>query len=126
GFGIDPLSILVPFLVFAIAISHGVQNVGTITQEIGKGADAATAARISFSRLLIPGAAALLADALAFLTIAIINIQMIRELAVSASLGMLIIILTHLVVLPLTLSYLPLGDRYRARVGHQVDRFDAV
>ena len=126
GFGIDPLSILVPFLVFAIAISHGVQNVGTITQEIGKGADAATAARISFSRLLIPGAAALLADALAFLTIAIINIQMIRELAVFASLGMVIIILTHLVVLPLALSYLPLGDEYRERVGGQVRRFDAV
>lgn len=126
GYGIDPLSILVPFLVFAIAISHGVQNVGTITQEIGKGADAFTAARISFERLLIPGASALGADALAFVTIAIIQIQMIQELAVSISIGMLIIIITHLWVLPVALSYLPLGDKYRARVSGQVGRFDPV
>lgn len=126
GYGIDPLSILVPFLVFAIAISHGVQNVGTITQEIGKGADAYTAARISFERLLIPGASALVTDALAFVTIAIIQIQMIQELAVSASVGMLIIIITHLWVLPVVLSFLPLGDKYRARVSGQVDRFDRV
>lgn len=126
GYGIDPLSILVPFLVFAIAISHGVQNVGTITQEVGKGADMSTAARISFERLLIPGASALVTDALAFVTIAIIQIQMIQELAVSASVGMLIIIITHLWVLPVALSFLPLGDKYRAKVSGQVDRFDKV
>ncbi|HYC03607.1 MAG TPA: MMPL family transporter [Azospirillaceae bacterium] len=126
GYGMDPLSILVPFLVFAIAISHGVQNVGTITQEIGKGADIHTAARISFERLFIPGVSALITDALAFLTIMIINIQMIQELAVSSSLGMMIIILTHLVILPLALSYLPLGDRYRKSVSGQVGRFDPI
>ena len=30
GFGMDPMSILVPFLVFAIAVSHGVQMVSSI------------------------------------------------------------------------------------------------
>ncbi|MGY0627656.1 MAG: MMPL family transporter, partial [Paraglaciecola chathamensis] len=33
GYGIDPYSMLVPFLVFAIAVSHGVQIVNTITLE---------------------------------------------------------------------------------------------
>ncbi|MDE1147325.1 MAG: MMPL family transporter [Azospirillaceae bacterium] len=126
GLAMDPMSILVPFLVFAIAISHGVQNVGTITQEIGKGADAFSAARISFQRLLVPGASALVADAIAFLTIRIVKIQMIQDLALSASVGMVIIVLTHLIILPITLSFLPLGDNYRRRVAHQVDRFDAV
>ncbi|ACJ00801.1 efflux RND transporter permease subunit [Rhodospirillum centenum] len=126
GFGIDPLSILVPFLVFAIAVSHGVQNIGTISQEMGRGADAYTAARISFERLLIPGSSALVTDALGFLTIAIIQIRMIQELAVSASVGMVIIILTHLFILPVLLSYLPLDERYRARVAGQVDRFDPL
>ena len=126
GFGIDPLSILVPFLVFAIAISHGVQNVGTISQEMGRGADAYTAARISFERLLVPGSSALVTDAIGFMTIAIIQIRMIQELAVSASIGMVIVILTHLVILPLVLSYLPLGESYRRRVAGQVGRFDPV
>ena len=34
GFGIDPLSILVPFLVFAIGVSHGVQMIGAIGAEV--------------------------------------------------------------------------------------------
>ncbi len=126
GFGIDPLSILVPFLVFAIAISHGVQNVGTISQEMGRGADAYTAARISFERLLVPGSSALVTDAIGFMTIAIIQIRMIQELAVAAALGMVIVILTHLLILPLILSYLPLGEKYRRRVSGQVGRFDPV
>ncbi|MEC4594657.1 MULTISPECIES: efflux RND transporter permease subunit [Nitrospirillum] len=126
GLAMDPMSILVPFLVFAIAISHGVQNVGTITQEIGKGADAFSAARISFQRLLVPGASALVADAIAFLTIRIVKIQMIQELALSASVGMVIIVITHLMILPVALSFLTLGDSYRRRVSGQVDRFDAV
>lgn len=126
GFGIDPLSILVPFLVFAIAISHGVQNVGTMAQEIGKGASAYTAARTSFSRLMVPGSSALITDAIGFLTIAIIQIKMIQELAIAASLGMAIIILTHLIILPVVFSYLPLGDNYRRRVEGSVDRFDKV
>jgi len=126
GFGIDPLSILVPFLVFAIAISHGVQNVGTMTQEIGRGADGYTAARTSFARLMVPGSSALVTDAIGFLTIAIIQIRMIQELAIAASLGMTIIILTHLIILPVVFSYLQLGDRYRRRVAGQVGRFDRI
>ncbi|MBB6249814.1 efflux RND transporter permease subunit [Nitrospirillum iridis] len=126
GLAMDPMSILVPFLVFAIAISHGVQNVGTMTQEIGKGADAFSAARISFQRLLVPGASALVADAVAFLTIRIVKIQMIQELALSASVGMVIIVITHLMILPVALSFLTLGDGYRRRVSGQVDRFDRV
>jgi uncharacterized protein len=126
GFGIDPMSILVPFLIFAIAISHGVQNIGTISQEMGKGADAYTASRISYERLLIPGTSALITDAIAFVTIAIIQIRMIQELAISASIGMLIIVLTHLMILPLVLSYMPLGEKYRKKVAGQADRFDPI
>ena len=33
GYGIDPMSILVPFLVFAIGVSHGVQMVGAARAE---------------------------------------------------------------------------------------------
>ena len=45
GFGIDPMSILVPFLVFAIGVSHGVQMVSAIRAEVFRGADSETAAR---------------------------------------------------------------------------------
>jgi hypothetical protein len=38
GFELDPYSILVPFLVFAIGVSHGAQKMNGIMQDIGRGA----------------------------------------------------------------------------------------
>jgi len=122
GFGIDPMSILVPFLVFAIGVSHGVQMVNSVSAEIQGGADSLTAARSSFRRLMLPGGVALLTDTIGFLTILFIDIRMIRELALTASLGVLVIILTNLLLLPILLSYMRLGDTYRARLMKAAER----
>ena len=105
GFGIDPMSILVPFLVFAIGVSHGVQMVNSVRAETIGGANGLDAARASFRRLLLPGAAALASDSVGFITISLIEVQVIREIAVAASLGVAAIILTNLALLPVLLSY---------------------
>ena len=81
GFGLDPLAILVPFLVFAIGVSHGVQQINLISKEITGGADSMTAAKASFRQLLIPGSMALVTDLVGFGTLYWIQIGMIQELA---------------------------------------------
>ena len=116
GYGIDPMAILVPFLIFAIGVSHGVQMVSSVGAEVYEGADVESAARASFRRLLLPGAIALISDTIGFVTIATIPIQVIQDLAVTASLGVAVIILTNLFLLPLLISCVPLGDDYRARL----------
>ena len=113
GYGIDPMSILVPFLVFAIGVSHGVQMVSAVRSEILGGLAAAEAARKGFSRLLLPGAVALASDTVGFITISFIEVQVIREIATTASLGVAAIILTNLLLLPVLLSYFDLDDRAR-------------
>jgi len=107
GFGIDPMSILVPFLVFAIGVSHGVQMINSMRSEIFKGASPKIAAKASFQRLLIPGGIALASDTIGFLTILLIKIEIIQEMAITASIGVAVIILTNLFLLPVLLSYLP-------------------
>ena len=116
GYGIDPMGILVPFLIFAIAVSHGVQMISAVGTEVADGADARTAARASFRRLLIPGGIALTSDTLGFITILLIDIPVIQEMAINASLGVAAIILTNLVLLPVVVSYLSLGETYRQRL----------
>ena len=118
GFGIDPMSILVPFLVFAIGVSHGVQMVSAVRAETIRGASGLDAARASFRRLLLPGAVALASDSVGFITISLIEVQVIREIAVAASLGVAAIILTNLALLPVLLSYHEASDdeRRAARV----------
>ena len=73
GFAIDPMSILVPFLIFAIAVSHGVQMVSAVRAEVFLGADGLTAARRGFRRVVIPGAIALASDTIGFITILVIQ-----------------------------------------------------
>lgn len=116
GFGLDPMSILVPFLIFAIAVSHAMQMVSATRAEIFLGADFNQAARRAFRRLLLPGAVALASDTIGFLAILLIDIGIIQEMAVTASLGVAVIIITNLVLLPVLLSYLSFESDYRARL----------
>lgn len=136
GFGIDPMSILVPFLIFAIAVSHSVQMVsgwigevlyGADEQDVHhpvvpvtartQGVDGYSAARRTFRRLLIPGSIAVLCNILGFVTILMINIGIIQEMGITASIGVTIIILTNLLLLPILLSFinLPNIEQYRQK-----------
>ena len=113
GYGIDPLSILVPFLIFAIGVSHGVQMMRAFRSAVFSGCDnSRDAAKSAFRQLLVPGGVALIADTFGFLTILEIKIQTIRELAISASLGVCVIIVTNLFLLPIILSSLRLPPTY--------------
>ncbi|MFT5813078.1 MAG: putative RND superfamily exporter protein [Psychroserpens sp.] len=106
GFGLDPMSILVPFLVFAIGVSHGVQMINSVSKQVNIGKTSKEAAQLSFRVLLVPGGIALLSDTVGFMTLLSIDIGIIRELAITASLGVAMIILTNLMLLPLLVSYM--------------------
>jgi predicted RND superfamily exporter protein len=105
GFELDPFSILVPFLVFAIGVSHGAQKMNGIMQDIGRGTHRLVAARYTFRRLFLAGLTALLADAVGFGVLMVIDIPVIKDLALSASVGVAVLIFTNLVLLPVLLSY---------------------
>ena len=126
GFGIDPMSILVPFLVFAIGVSHGVQMISAYRAEVHAGADSLTAARSSFQRLLVPGGIALLSDTIGFITIMFIEIRMIQEMAITASLGVAIIILTDLILVPVLLSFVRLDEAYLTKMANRVTRMNRI
>lgn len=114
GYGLDPLAVLVPFLVFAIGVSHGVQQINFIIREIACGKSVEGAARASFSGLLIPGTLALVTAFVSFVTLLLIPIPMVRELAITASLGVAFKIVTNLVMLPVVASMLSVQDGYAA------------
>ena len=115
GFGLDPLAILVPFLVFAIGVSHGIQQVNQITKEVIEGQTAEYAARASFSRLLVPGSMALVTDLVGFGTLILLPIGMIQELGITASIGVAFKIVTNLIMLPLAASYARYNESFAAR-----------
>jgi predicted RND superfamily exporter protein len=60
---------------------------------------------LTFRRLFLAGLTALLADAVGFAVLLVIDIQVIRELAIAASTGVAVLIFTNLILLPVLLSY---------------------
>jgi predicted RND superfamily exporter protein len=115
GYGLDPLAILVPFLVFAIGVSHGIQQINFIVREVAQGTDSAIAARRSFTGLLIPGSLALITALVSFVTLILIPIPMIRELAITAAIGVGYKIVTNLMMLPVAASYFRFTPEFTKR-----------
>jgi uncharacterized protein len=143
GFGIDPMNILTPFLIFAIGVSHGEQMInrfrgqiffggleeGTM-EELSKrqGVSPYEAAVKAFRALLVPGSVALIAGCIGFAVILMIPIQIIKELAITAAIGVGIIVFTNLILLPVLLSYTQLSNLERKRGFRlrQLTKFDKI
>jgi predicted RND superfamily exporter protein len=105
GFSLTPYSVLVPFLVFAIGMSHGAQKMNGVMQDIGRGTHPLVAARYTFRRLFLAGFAALICDMTSFAVLMTIRIVAIQQLALIASIGVGILIITNLMMLPIMLSF---------------------
>ena len=138
GYSLDPMNILTPFLIFAIGVSHGVQKISAwrVEKEFGghtpdywlkSGVKSLEnvprrspmhGSRETIKKLLAPGVIALVSDTIGFLTILFISIRIIQELAITASIGVAVIILTNLLLLPVLLSWVQLKnpDEYRTRM----------
>jgi predicted RND superfamily exporter protein len=106
GYGLDPYSVLIPFIIFATSISHGVQFINGITHEVGLGNDSLAAAMKTFRHHYVPAMLALISDGIGFFTLVFINVDVIKDLAVGATIGIASIIITNMVLLPIVMSYI--------------------
>lgn len=119
GYPLDPYSMLVPFLVFAIGVSHGVQVINAIAHQAMQGSNTELAARRAFNSLYVPGIIALVSDGVGFATLMVIEIAVIQDLAIAASMGVAVIILTNLVLLPVLMSYAGVSRRALSKLEHE-------
>jgi hypothetical protein len=105
GYGLNAYSILVPFLVLAIGVSHGVQMVNAMSNQLAHGYSNLKAARLAFRTLYVVGITALITDAFGFITLLVIEVEVIRDLGAAAGIGVAVIVFTNLVLLPVVLSF---------------------
>jgi predicted RND superfamily exporter protein len=118
GYELDPYSILVPFLVFAIGVSHGAQKLNGVLQDVARGTHRYIAARYTFRRLFLAGVTALLSDGVGFAVLMIIQIQVIQDLAITASIGVTVLIFTNLILIPVLLSYIGVSKKSAEHASH--------
>ncbi len=103
-FDMDPMSIAIPFLIFAVSLSHGMHMIGAFRSERSHHRSAACAARATLRRLFIPGVAAVATDLAGIAAILYIDIPMILEMAIITCIGLLTVLILNLLIMPLLLS----------------------
>lgn len=129
GYGLDPFAILVPFLILSIGVSHGVQYINAWGNEVAEnGRNSLDASIETFRRLFIPGTVAIVTNVIGFATLAFIKIEIVREMAVNAAMGMAAVILTNKIMLPIVLSWVALPDveKFRRRQKARVELGDRL
>lgn len=122
GVPLNPYSMLVPFLKFAIGVSHGTQMINNIGYRIAHGRTRYEASRETFKVLLRPGLTAMACSSLGFLTLFIIQVPAIQELAVAAGVGVVAVVLANLVLLPMLMSYVGVSKRRRDQLATDDER----
>ena len=122
GYGIDPMSILVVFLILSIGISHAVQMTNAWKLEMVAGAGNQQAAREAFTKLFIPGATALLTLAVGFGVIMLVDIPILFELGITASIGATVMLITNKFMLPGLLSWATMPEATLIKIRQQAQQ----
>ncbi len=110
GFALNPLTLLVPFLIAARAVSHSAQMHDRYYEELARGALKTDAIQGAFVGLFAATLSSIVTDALGVLAIGIVGIPALRQLAVAATVWLLSLIGTELLLNPIIYNTLRAPD----------------
>lgn len=90
-YNLDPLLLLLPFFVFATVLSHAVQFVSRVFEELSKedGSSMSVVIQRSLENFLFPSTAAVLTDAAGFAVLALLSIPSLKSLGIICALWLL-------------------------------------
>jgi predicted RND superfamily exporter protein len=107
GLALDPLMLVMPFLITARAVSHAIQMHDRYYEEFEKsGWHKRRAIVASFAELFVPTLSGITADAFGVLVILLVPIVMLQKLAITASWWILAITISELLLNPIVYYYL--------------------
>jgi hypothetical protein len=106
GFQLNPTTILVPFLVFALGVCHSLQFIKRYFEEAKEQTAPRTIATTVLASLLAPASISLITDGIGFLSLLCIPIDIIRAMAAAAGIGVFSLFISAVLFIPVCLSYL--------------------
>jgi predicted RND superfamily exporter protein len=108
GYNLDPLTLVIPVLISARAVSHAVQFIERFYEELERYGNAEQASRATMAEMFLPGLLGIATDATGLAFIAVGAFPLNTKLAYYTAFWASSIAVTVVVLLPLVLSYLPL------------------
>lgn len=113
GFNLDPLVIVIAFLITARAISHSVQLVTRFDDELTNGAEStAAAAKASMLQLFKPGMLGVIADAGCMIVVILTPIPLLQKVSIIGTIWVLTIAVSACVLTPVLLSWIKRPQGY--------------
>ncbi len=107
GYKITPSTVLAPFLVFALGVSHSVQFIKLYYEYIDRHKHNSKAAAIEITHsLFIPAFTGLLTDGIGPFTLLAVPLGMVRGLAIAIGFGVLSIFFSTIILVPNLLSFM--------------------
>jgi predicted RND superfamily exporter protein len=111
GFTLDPLILVMPFLITARAVSHAIQMHDRYYEEFERsGWNQRKAIVAAFAELFVPTFSGIMTDAFGVLVIMLVPIVMLRKLAIVASWWILAITISEMLLNPIVYYYLRAPD----------------
>ena len=111
GYNLDPLVMVFPFLVAAMAACHSVQIIKRYVEECVVLKDGKAASKRVIEVMFIPGFTSIITDATGIMLIALTPIQILQKITIACTYWSLVTVLISIFFVPCILSYLPFPRR---------------
>src|SRR5579863_6469494 len=118
GFNFDPVMLVIPFIMTARDLSHGIQWQGRYYDELDRTGNKIEACVLTADRMLLPGILAVFANIAGIIFIAAGDIPVLRQIGIGGAVWMGASVVMVFIFQPILMSYLPrpeLRDRSWSR-----------
>ena len=119
GYNLDPLVMVFPFLVAAMAACHSVQVMKRYVEECARCGDSKTASKKIIEYLFIPGFVSIITDATGIILIALTPIQILQKITITCTFWSIATVVIAMFFVPCVLSYLPFPKRSVEALGRK-------
>jgi predicted RND superfamily exporter protein len=115
GYNLDPLILVLPFLIAMMTARHGMQKLVRYTEEYLTVGDGRTAARNVIVSMFTPGVTGILTDSFGIALVALAAIPILQDISIVCVLWTIPTLIIALIFTPLLLSFTPVSKRLIAQ-----------
>jgi len=112
GYNMDPLMLVLPFLISLMTARHSMQFMSRYVEEFELTGNVKQASQNIIETMFIPGLTSIVTDALGIALVAIATIPVLMKIAVACSFWSIATVILSMLFTPLVLSYIPESKRF--------------
>ena len=121
GFNLDPLILVLPFLISLMTARHSMQCISRYFEEVIKFKDVKKASVSTIENMFLPGLTSIITDALGIALVAIATIPVLVNIAIACTFWSVATVILSVVMTPLLLACMPETKRVRKYIERTVN-----